>query len=488
MMFMALYFCRRSMINRFRITINFCILISPWSLSAQTMTLDSCVAVATRNNPSLRSIQYNTQMAELDQKTAFGGFLPTLNGQASHGYNWGQRIDPFTNQFATSRIRSNNFGVAANLNLFNGFQQWHTLHRAETETDRNQWNYEKSKNDLALNVASAFLNVVLTKELLAVASRNYDATTQQTARWSKLYREGQIAEGQLNESVARQAADNAAVVAARNNVQAAKLSLLLLMRMTTLSPELFDVAVTSSEEPSLLPDNPQIVYETALSQMPEVKAAQLSALSADYGVKLARSSYYPSLSANFSMGTGYSGAAKVISGSPDITSLPIGTVLGTGDTVYTFPQLDFSGVNYVTKSFSSQWKDNINKSMFFTLTVPIFNGFSITNNAKKAALVKIQADLALEQTQQNLKQAVYRAYYDALSARSQYESATEAERASEKSFRWTESRYTAGSANEAEYTSSRMQWNNAQSSAIRAKYDLIFKQKILDFYRGGYIH
>jgi outer membrane protein len=454
----------------------------------QNLSLDSCVATAVRNNPSLTAIQYNTQIAELDQQTAVGGFLPTLNGQASHGYNWGQRVDPFTNQFASSRIRSNSFGLGANVNIFNGFQQWHTLHRAETETNRNQWNYEKSKNDLALNVASAFLNVLLTKELLLVASRNYDATATQTARWSKLYKEGQIAEGQLNESVARQAADNAVVVAARNNVQAAKLSLLLLMRMNTINPETFDVTIGEAEEPRLLPDTPQGVYETALSRMPEVKAAQMTTLSADYGVKIARSAYFPSLSANLSMGTGYSGAAKVINGNPDITSLPIGTVLGTGDTVYTFPQLDFSNASYVTKPFSSQWKDNINKSVFLTLTVPIFNGFSIKNNAKKATLAKIQADLALEQTQQNLKQSVYQAYYDAVSARSQYESATEAERASEKSFRWTESRFNAGSANEAEYTASRMQWNNAQSSAIRAKYDFIFKQKILDFYQGGYIH
>ena len=459
-----------------------------YTLCGQNLSLDSCVAIAVRNNPGLSAIHYNTQMAELDQQTAVGGFLPTLNGQASHGYNWGQRIDPFTNQFASSRIRSNNFGVAANFNLFNGFQQWHTLHRAETETNRIEWNYEKSKNDLALNVASAFLNVLLTKELLTVATRNYDATSLQTARWSKLYKEGQIAEGQLNESIARQAADNAAVVAARNNVQTAKLSLMLLMRMNNIDPETFDIAIGVAEEPRLLTDTPQGVYETALARMPEVKAAQMSTLSADYGVKIARSAYYPSLSANLSMGTGYSGAAKVISGNADITSLPIGTVLGTGDTVYTFPQMDFSNADYVTKPFSSQWKDNINKSMFLTLTVPIFNGFSIKNNAKKATLAKIQADLALEQTQQNLKQAVYQAYYDAVSARSQYESATEAERASEKSFRWTESRFNAGSANEAEYTASRMQWNNAQSSAIRAKYDLIFKQKILEFYQGGYIH
>jgi outer membrane protein len=480
------YICPRSMSHFLPILL--LISFSSCTLWGQNLTLDSCVAIAVRNNPGLTAIQYNTEIAELDQQTALGGFLPNLNGQASHGYNWGQRIDPFTNQFASSRIRSNNFGVAANLNLFNGFQQWNTLNRAETETHRNQWNYEKSKNDLALNVASAFLNVLLSKELLTVATHNYDATAMQTARWSKLFKEGQIAEGQWNESIARQAADQAVVVKARNDLQSAKLSLLLLMRMNTMDPEAFDISMSVAEEPRLLSETPQQVYETALSRMPEVKAAQMSTLSADYGVKIARSAYYPSLSANFSMGTGYSGAAKVISGNPDISSLPIGTVLGTGDTVYTFPQMDFSNASYVTKPFSSQWKDNINKSMFITLTVPIFNGFSIKNNAKKATLAKIQADLALEQTQQNLRQAVYQAYYDAVSARSQYESATEAERASEKSFRWTESRFNAGNANEAEYTASRTQWNNAQSSAIRAKYDFIFKQKILDFYQGGYIH
>lgn len=457
-------------------------------LWGQVMSLDSCVTLAVRNNPGLRSIHFNTQIAALDEETAVGAFLPSLNGQASHGYNWGQRIDPFTNQFASSRIRSNNFWVAANLTIFNGLQQWHSLHRATSETDRNRWNYERSKNDLSLNVASAFLSVLLTKELLTIASRNYDATTAQTERWLKLFQAGQIAEGQLNESIARQAADNASVVAAKNNVQTAKLSLLLLMRLSNINPESFDIEMSEGAEPMTFITEPQVVYESALSRMPEVKSAQMSVLSADYGIKIARSAYYPSVSANFSMGTGYSGAAKVISGDPDITSLPIGTVLGSGDTVYTFPQMNFSSSDYVTKPFSSQWKDNINKSMFVTVSIPIFNGLTIRNNAKKASLAKLQADLSLEQTQQNLKQSIYQAYYDAISAKAQYESATEAERAAEKSFRWIESRYNAGSANEIEYTNSRMQWNNAQSTAIRSKYDLIFKQKILDFYQGGYIH
>jgi outer membrane protein len=158
--------------------------------------------------------------------------------------------------------------------------------------------------------------------------------------------------------------------------------------------------------------------------------------------------------------------------------------MGTGELVTSFPQLSYSIDDYQTKAFSNQLQDNVNRSLFFSLNIPLFNGFSTYTGVKRAEINFRQAELQLEQTKQSITQSVYQAYNDAQAALANYYAFKTSVAASQKSFEWAELRYEQGLSNITEYADSRMRMEIAQANLARTKYDYIFKLKVLDFYQG----
>lgn len=449
-------------------------------------SLEDCISYALENNISIQQSSLNMDIAEINKTQAIGGMLPNLNGQASHGYNWGQRIDPFTNQFATQRIQSNSFGVSSSINLFSGFQQWNTLKQAEIDAEVSRWNLDKMKNDVALNVATAYLNLVVNGEVEQIAKLNLQNTEAQVTRISKLVQAGQLAESNINDILAQQSADEANVVAAENNRYLAKLSLIQLLQLDRTKIDEFEVVVPELDDLESLSKigNVDVIVEAALRNFPEIKSAQANLLSADYGLKIAKGSYSPRLSASFSYGSGYSGAARVLTGTPDTLSYPIGTVFGSNNLVLSFPQAVYTDSDYSTKTFEAQLKDNVNRSLFFNLTIPIFNGFSTSGNVKKAQINRLGAELQLEQTKLTLTQSVERAFADSRASLANYNAAKISLEASTKAMEWAEIRYSSGNINFADYTDARTRLDRARASLLQNKYDYLFKIKVLDFYLG----
>ena len=454
--------------------------------SAQTWSLDSCIAYAFEKNLAVQLSAENVGLSELNETGALGAMLPSLNAQGSHGYNWGQRIDPFTNQFASSRIQSNNFGIATSVNLFSGLRQVNTLKQAGLNTETAKWNYEKMRNDVALNVASAYLAVIINKEFMDIARRTLDGTERQVKRMEKLVAAGQMAVSNLNDMQAQLASDNASFVGAENNYRLSKLSLIQLLQLDARQIDQFNILIPKLDEVEqyTLLSNPDVAVQAALNNFPDVKGATTTVASAALGRKIAASAYYPSLNASFSYGTGYSGAAKIVTGNPDTLAFPIGTVLGTGELVTSIPQLIYNTDDYQTKSFNNQLQDNVNRSLFFSLNIPLFNGFSTHTGVKRAEINFRQAELQLEQTKQAITQSVYQAYNDAQAALANYYAFKTSVSASEKSFQWAELRYEQGMSNITEYADARMRMEIAQANLARSKYDYIFKLKVLDFYQG----
>lgn len=463
-----------------------CMLAFYFPSKAQSWTLDSCIAFAFQNNLAIQLSEENVALTSLNETNAIGAMLPSLNAQGGHGYNWGQRIDPFTNQFASSRIQSNNFGIATSMNLFNGLRQVNTLKQAGLNTETAKWNYEKMRNDIALNVASAYLAVIINKEFMEIARRTLDGTDRQVKRMEKIVTAGQLAVSNLNDMQAQLASDNATFVSSENNFKLSKLSLIQLLQLDARQLEQFTIvkpALDEVEQYTLL-GNPDVAVQAALSNFPEIKSATTTVASAALGRKIAASGYYPSLNANFSYGTGYSGAAQVVTGNPDTLAFPIGTVLGTGELVTSIPQLFYNTDDYRTKAFNNQLQDNVNRSLFFTLNIPLFNGFSNHTGVKRAEINFRQAELQLEQTKQTITQSVYQAYNDAQAALANYYAFKTSVSASEKSFAWAQLRYEQGISNITEYADARMRMEIAQANLARSKYDYIFKLKVLDFYQG----
>ena len=320
-----------------RITVVFILSIVFLHSSAQTLwTLDSCIVYALSNNISVKQAELNVELGDISKLQATGNLLPSLNGQGSHGYNWGQRIDPFTNQFATARIQSNSFGLATSINLFSGFQNWNALKKADIDKEVSVWNFEKMKNDIALNVATAFLNLVVNREVMQIAKNNLEQTDKQVNRIVKLVNAGQLSEANLSDIQAQRAADEANYISSQNNVYLAKLSLAQLLMLSGEQAENFDVIIPAIDnvESIELINTVDMIVQAALSSFPEIKSAEASMLSADLNYKIAKGGIYPRLTASYSYGTGYSGASKVVTGSPDSLSFPIGQVFGSNQFVF----------------------------------------------------------------------------------------------------------------------------------------------------------
>ena len=458
------------------------VFISVASSAQDTWTLQRCIDHAFQYNLTIRQGNLNVELTEEVKKNALGNMLPNLNASASHGYNWGQTIDPFTNQFATERIRSNSFGASTNMNLFSGFRLQNALKQSSVDVQSGKYDLEQVQNTLALNVAGAFLSVLQSQELQVIAQTNFDNTVVQVARIQKLVAGGQLAEGNLSEIEAQQANDEASLVAATNNLGLAELNLMQLIQLSDEEMRTFRISSPTDDPESLqLLTDAQAAIESALTNFPQIKSAESRWISATYGEKIAKGFAYPSLGVSFQYGTGYSGASRIPVGDPILGDpYAIGYVGDTFQPVFTVP---FSYA-YDRKPFSDQLNDNINQSLFFSLQIPIFNGFSTRTNIQRARITREIASITLEQTRQQLTQEVQRAFADAQAAKSNYDAGKTALKASEKAFGYAQTRYEQGMINNTEYADARARVDNARTNLARNKYEYLFRAKILEFYQG----
>ena len=357
--------------------------------------------------------------------------------------------------------------------------------KAEVDTRAQLLTFDYQRNQLALQVSVAYLNVLLTKELQASTELTVNRTKQQVKRITDLVNAGNAAEGSLRDVEAQLFSDEASYISAGNNVQSAILDIAQMMQLTEQEQRNFSIKadVSSFNIAEQIPDLTACV-QNALATFPQIKSAELSLASSNLNLSIAKGGMSPRLNMSYSYGSGYSGASKVLTGSPDSLSFPIGQVFGSGQYVFSFPQPVYTTSDYATKPFSNQLKDNVNKSLFFSLTLPIFNGFSNDVAIKRAQLTRADNELTVQQTKVQLEQEVRKAYLDVTRAKANYEATEKAVEASRLAFDWNELRFNQGVVGMSEYLDARNRLQQAESNFVRSKYDWIFKRKIIDFYMG----
>lgn len=463
----------------------FALLTAQFCSAQEEWTLQKCIDYAFQHNIQIKQGELSIDLSEANRTQSLAGTLPSLNASGSHGYNWGQTIDPFTNQFATERIQSNSFGFNAGLNIFNGFQQMNSIKQNNLLLEASKQDQEKLKNDVALNVANAFLNVLFNQELLKIAQSNLESSTQQTDRLRKLVDAGVSAKGNLYDLEAQYAADESALIQAENNLILANLSLTQLLQMSSEEADNFKVAEPNLNElgQTELVSNSSLVVSTALNNFPEVKSAEINVMSAEKGLDIARGGMSPNLSARFSYGTGYSGANRLVTAADTVGPFPIGQVAGTNETVFSLGSQTIP-TDYETKSFSDQLQDNVNRSLFFTLSIPIFNGLNARTSVQRAKISMENAKLNLESTKNTLTQNVERAHADARAAYRSFLASERSVEAAQESMKYATIRYEEGVINTVDYTAARVRQDNARADLIRNKYQYLFRAKVVDFYLG----
>jgi outer membrane protein len=451
---------------------------------AKTWTLEECIDYALKNNIQIQQTELNTDLAKVNLFQSEGALLPGINGNASHSYNIGRTVDRFTNQFADAKVLSQNLSVSADINLFNGFQNINTIKENRFNYMASKYDVDKIKNDVSLNIAAAYLQVLFNLELIDNSRNQMGITASQVERTKKLVDAGSAARGALLDIQAQLASEELNLTTAQNQLDISYLSLAQLLNLATadgftiIKP---DLGVISD---NLLTATASQIYATAVSNLPEVKSADLKVQSAEKAVDVAWGGLSPRLAFSASYGTGYSGASqRIISGTEPTFQgyTPNGDTTSAGDLVYS---PFFSKPSYEKIPFGDQYKNNVNKSFGVYLTIPIFNRFQTKSTIDRARIQKLNAEYVVESTKLQIQKNIQQAYADANGGLKKYASSTKALDAIQESFKYTEQKFNVGLVNTTDYNTAKNKLIKAQSDLLQSKYEYVFKTKVLDFYQG----
>lgn len=448
----------------------------------QVWTLEQCIDYALKNNIQIQQSELNTELSEVNLLQSKANLLPSLNGNASHSYNYGRTIDRFTNQFATKQVISQNLSLSSDITVFSGFQNINTIKENRYNYIASKYDVDKMKNDMSLNIASAYLQILFNIELLTNASNQMAIINAQVSRTKKLVEAGSTAKGTLLDIEAQAALEELNVTNAQSQLDISYLLLAQLLNLPT--AEGFSIVkpdLTVANE-GLLTSTPAQIFTIAVGNLPEIKSAEYKVKSADKGVDAAWGGISPRLAFSASYGTGYSGASQRITTPPVFQGFsPDGRVTTSGDTVLA-PL--FSSPGYEKIPFSDQYKDNVNKSFGFYLTVPIFNRLQTKSSIDRARIQKLNADLTVESSKLQLQKNIQQAYADANASLKKYNATQKALDAMQESFRYTEQKFNVGMVNTNDYNDAKNKLIKTQSDLLQAKYEYVFKTKVLDFYQG----
>ncbi len=472
-------------------TIAILIILSAGFVNAQDArkwTLEECLNYAYENNLDVRRAELTMRNNEILLKQSRLSRLPSLNMNIYNSWRWGRSIDPTTNLFTTQRINSNGANATSQIILYNGSQQIRTTKRYKTDVLASNYDLEKSKNDVALNIVFGYLQVIFNRELLDNAKEKLNTTMAQLEQTEKKVKAGALPRTNLLDLQSQVASNEVEVINAQNDVDLAILQLKQFLQIP--SEEMFDIVTPEFEQ-----DNYEFVtysvgevFKQAETTQPEIKAADLKILSAEIGVKIAKGAHIPTVGIQGQFFTNYSDQNRSMTGETRIIVDDPGTIGYLEDNpnqlVKAFPIQREIPIREV-KNIPSQWQDNRSWSAGFNIGIPIFNGWQTSANVQRAKIEEEMAKIAAEDTRNVLRQTIERAYNDAQAAVKVYNAAQKQVAALEESFRATERSYNLGAANYVDYQMASYNLFAARSDLVRAKFDYIFKLKVLDFYLGN---
>lgn len=439
-----------------KITVAVCLLLG-FNASAQNrMTLEECVAHAVEHNVSIRQIELDNKLAEVDQKDAFGSFLPSVNASVSHSWNIGLNTNITTGILENQTTQFTSMGASAGVDIFKGMQNQNRFRRSKLALISSQYQHLKMEEDVALNVVNAYLQILFNKETIKVQKQQFLTDSLQLVRSQILVDTGMIPSGDLFDMKATVATDKQRIIQAEYALLVSKMSLAQLLQMEDFKE--FDIADVEYEfeANAIFFESPESIFYKARQERTELKIAQNNVTIAEKDVDIAKGAFLPSLTGFYSFSSRVSYA-----------QIPDGKG-GLMNPMPFFEQFDL----YKGHNFGLQ------------LNIPIFNGFSARNNLERSKINLEKNRLALEQTELDLERNIYTAYSDAKGAMETYLATKEMLKAREEAFRYTKERYENGMATAFDYNQSQTLLVNTQSDLLRTKYDYLFRTRILEFYFG----
>ncbi|OLY93785.1 outer membrane protein [Cnuella takakiae] len=459
-----------------------------FAFAQEKWDLQRCVAYALANNISVKQSDVQARIANLQVQFARAQQLPNANFGASGGYNFGRSINPATNTFANQSIRFGNFQLQGGITLFNWFANRYNKEASQLSAEAARAAVDKARNDVALNVAVAYLQALLAYEQTEISKVQIAQTTTQLQNIRKQVSAGSLPELNAVELEAQLAADSSAFITNQATYQGNTIQLMALLNLDMATP----FAIATPDVSTIPVENignlqPAVVYQKALQNLPQQKANQLRYQAAERNIKAARAAMNPTLSAFGSITTRYSSLF------PDQTRAAV-TPNNKFDTIGYVqlspgvilpalrPGFDVNLPN--TPFFKQLFNVNLSQAVGLSLNVPIGSNRQLRTQWERSRLDAENIKLQLNQDNLTLQQDIYRAHTDAVNAMARYRAAQKAVDAAEKAFNFSQKRFDVGLLQTIELTTNQNNLFRRRLDAAAAQYEYVFRIKLLEFYQG----
>ena len=431
------------------ITLTLAALALAGSIRAQQgWTLDRCIDYALENNIQIRQSDIAAQTRDVDLNSARSNRLPGVSASASQSWSFGRSLT-IDNTYANTNTASTSFSIGADMTLFAGGRVSGNIHNAQLGLEAAKADLERIKDDVRVQVAQAFIQIVYNRSILDVARNQVTIDSMQVERLDALAAIGKASSAEVASQRATLAQSQLSVTQAQNNLSMSILTLTQLLELP--SPEGFDVIQPDADAIEFsIPDSPEQIYAQALDIKPAVKSEEIRLQQASNSIDIAKGGYYPTLSLSAGAGTGY-----------------------------------YTSSNRTSDNFGSPMKNNFGPHVGLNLSIPIFSRNNNRNNVRSAQLNMMNQEMQLDNVKKQLYKEIQQAYYNTVSSKSRYESSQEVEVSAQESFQLVQAKYEGGKASITEFNESKNRLVTAQADVIKYRYEYLFNTALLEFYRNS---
>ncbi len=439
----------KSIIRTFALAVVTCSQL-PVSAQSHAWSLPECCDYAVAHSIGIRQQENQCRQQELQLSTARNQRLPDLSGSVGQNFSFGRGLTA-DNTYSNTNTSNTSFSLGTSIPLFTGFQIPNQIKLSQLNLEAATADLEKAKNDIRMQVAQAYVQILYNQEIAAVAHRQIGIDSMQVARLQALVNNGKASGVELSQQQATLANSRLTATQADNNLALAVLTLTQLLELP--SADGFSVVTPDQNiHPAKLSGqqvSPDVIYAEALGLKPEIAAQQLRLRATDRNIAIARAGYMPTLSLSGGLGTNY-----------------------------------YTTSGFPAAGFSTQLKNNFSQYVGLSLNIPIFNRFSTRNNIRSARIEQFNQQLQLDNTKKTLYKEIQQVCLNAASAQSKFESSSTAASSSQDAFTLMQAKYENGKANITEFNEAKNTYLRAESDLVQARYELLYQQALILFYRG----
>ncbi len=431
------------------IAVSIFILLFTSVLDAQKVwTLEDCINYATENNISVKRQELVAKQSQNNLNQSKYELLPDVNGFVNHNLNSGKSVNYETYSYVDEKYTNGSMGINSNLSLFNGLQQYNTIKKNELDLKSRLKDVEKAKNDLVLNIATGYMQILFNNELKNISEQELELTIEQIEKTKKLVDVGNVPKSDLLEIKAQAASERVNLTNAKNQLILSYLTLTQMLNLDSIGDFKIQIPTNLELHTNTTLNNVNSIFSEAVDFLPQIESAKYQLKSSQKNLDITKGQLSPNLSLGFVYYTRYNELSKPIF------------------------------------SYNEQIKENAYKQLTLSLNIPIFNKMHTKNNINNAKINVLDAQLNLALSKQELYKEIQQARTEAIAAFEKYQANVDAVKSMDEAFNYTQQKYQVGIVDIVEYKISKQNLAKAKSDVLKAKYEYVLKTKILDFYTG----